>query len=235
MISHTAEFLAELKGISTEEIARITKNNFFTLFDKGEPLMKAQVTILGCGNSSGVPAVGNYWGACDPDEPKNTRTRCSIAVQSDKTTIVIDTGPDFRHQINRENISKLTAVFYTHAHSDHVAGIDDLRVFRFRNKALVPIYANKETLQTLGMRVPYLIDGGDHTLYPPVLEPNEITPAMFGRSMAIGDIEFTPFEQDHGTVMTLGYRFGDFGYSVDIHKLDDRAVETLQGVKTLGC
>ena len=98
--------------------------------------MKAKVTVLGCGNSTGVPAIGNYWGKCDPNEPKNKRTRCSIAVQTEQTTLIVDTGPDFSAQLTRENINHIDGVFYSHAHSDHVNGMDELRIIRFRNNAL---------------------------------------------------------------------------------------------------
>lgn len=193
--------------------------------------MSLRVTILGCGNSSGVPGIGNYWGACDPAEPKNLRMRASIAVQSETTSLVIDTGPDFRHQMNRAAIETLDAVLYTHGHADHVAGIDDLRAFHFRSKTLVPIHANGETLEMLKARVPYLFQGGDHAIYPPILEPHEIAARDFGRALKIGDISFLSFEQDHGSCHSVGYRFGDFAYCVDMHRLDERALEILRGVK----
>ena len=192
---------------------------------------QATLTILGCGNSTGVPAIGNYWGACDTSEPKNARTRSSALIQSNTTTLVIDTGPDFRQQLNRENISKIDAVLYTHQHSDHTAGIDELRVLKHRNKMkLIPIYGNIETLQDLKHRFYYVFDGGNHALYPPLIKPHQITPETFGHTMSIGDINLIPFEQDHGSCLSLGYRFGDTAYSVDILTLNDAAVETLKGV-----
>jgi phosphoribosyl 1,2-cyclic phosphate phosphodiesterase len=83
-----------------------------------------KVTVLGCGNSGGTPLIGNNWGKCDPEEPKNRRGRCSVAVQTDATTIIVDTGPDFREQLNRENITEIDHVLYTHPHGDHLHGID---------------------------------------------------------------------------------------------------------------
>lgn len=192
----------------------------------------AQITILGCGNSTGVPAIGNYWGECDPAEPKNNRTRSSIAVQTEKTTIIVDTGPNFREQVNRENISKIDAVLYTHAHSDHINGIDELRVIRFRNQKLVPVYGNKETFDDLKPRFHYMFDGGKHELYPPILDPITLQNEDFGRVEAFQDITFIPFDQDHGTVRSVGYRFGDCAYSVDMYKLDEIAIKTLQGINT---
>jgi phosphoribosyl 1,2-cyclic phosphate phosphodiesterase len=190
--------------------------------------MNAKVTVLGCGNSTGVPSIGNHWGDCDPNEPKNARTRSSIAVQHKDTTLVIDTGPDFRAQLNRENIPLIDGVLYTHAHSDHVQGMDELRVMTFRNKTLTPIYASQPTLDDLHKRFTYLFEGGSHDIYPSIVEARLIE--NFSTPHALKDITFTPFEQDHGTVITTGYRFGNFGYSVDILRLDDAAVETLKGV-----
>ena len=192
-----------------------------------------EITILGCGNSTGVPAIGNFWGNCDPNEPKNIRTRSSIAVKSKNTTIIIDTGPDFRAQMNRENISDLDAVLYTHHHNDHVLGMDELRVLKFRNKKdKIPIYANPETIADIEIRFEYLFKGGAHTIYPPILETNIITIDAHGKTMSVGDIAFIPFEQDHGSCTSLGYRFGNFAYSVDILNLDIQAVTTLKGIKT---
>jgi len=193
----------------------------------------AEIIVLGCGNSTGVPAIGNYWGQCDPNEPKNTRTRSSIVVKSSKTTLVIDTGPDFRQQMNRENINNVDAVLYTHQHNDHVMGIDELRVLKFRNqKKIIPIYANPETIDDLERRFTYMFKGGNHKIYPPILQTNILTLDALGKENRFDDIAFTPFEQDHGSCTSLGYRFGDFAYSVDILDLDAEAIKTLTGIKT---
>jgi phosphoribosyl 1,2-cyclic phosphate phosphodiesterase len=192
--------------------------------------VKAKVTILGCSGSSGVPAIGNRWGACDPDEPRNRRTRCSIAVQTNKTTLVIDTGPEFHIQMNRENIKTVDAVLYTHAHADHIAGIEELRGISFINKKVTPIYANDWTLIDLRRRFDYLFTGAHGDLYPPVLTANLIE--KFGEPMTIGDITLTPFDQEHLTCKTVGYRFGDFGYSVDIYDLNQVAINCLKGIRT---
>lgn len=192
--------------------------------------MKAKITILGCGNSTGVPAAGNHWGACDPNEPKNRRSRASIAVQTEKTTIIVDTGPDFREQMNRADIKALDAVLYTHAHSDHINGVDDLRGIAQRNKKLVPVYGNAWTIAELQERWRYLFQGDNYEgIYPPIVAPHVIE--NFHRPMTIGGITFTPFEQDHGSLKTVGYRFGDFGYSTDMSGLDAGTVETLKGIK----
>jgi phosphoribosyl 1,2-cyclic phosphate phosphodiesterase len=193
--------------------------------------MKLKVTILGCGNSAGVPAIGNYWGACDPNEPRNRRTRPSIAVQTDKTTIIVDTGNDFKEQMNREDIRHIDAVLYTHAHGDHTAGTDDLRVLRIRSKKFVDIYADKPTMDDLRLRFDYIFTE-KAPVYPQIVEPHLIEPSQFGKPMTIGDITLVPFEQEHGTCKSLGYRFGNLAYSTDMVTLDDAAIDALRGIDT---
>lgn len=188
------------------------------------------ITVLGCGNSTGVPAIGNVWGDCNPNNQKNARTRSSIAIQSKETSLVIDTGPDFRTQINRENIQHIDGVFYTHGHSDHVNGIDELRLIKYRNQERVPVYGNIETIEDLHSRFPYLFNGWQSNLYPPVVEPVFLTDEHFGHVQQFQDISFVPFVQDHGTIDTVGYRFGNFAYSVDMWTLDDTAVNILKGI-----
>lgn len=190
-----------------------------------------KVTILGCGNSTGVPAIGNYWGACDSEEPKNRRTRSSIAVQSERATLVVDTGPDFREQMNRAEIAHLDAALFTHMHGDHVNGIDELRVYKFRQQQLVDVYMDKETYDDIRPRFHYMFDGGKIDLYPPILKPHIYKPEDFGTSHTIEDISFIPFMQDHGSCETVGYRFDDFAYSLDMYDLDETAIEILKGVR----
>lgn len=193
--------------------------------------MTAIVTMLGCGNSAGVPQIGNEWGKCDPSNPKNMRTRPSLAVTTDNTTLIIDTGPDFRAQMNRENLTNLNAVLYTHAHGDHVHGIDDLRVWHDRQKRRIPVYGNAATIKELQQRFHYIFETNT-PLYPSVVEPHIWTDHDFGIRQTIGDIDFTVFEQDHGYLKTLGFRFGDVGYSTDMANLEQPAIDTLRGIKT---
>lgn len=185
-----------------------------------------KVTVLGCGASLGVPAAGGFWGDCDPNNPKNERTRASILIESDTTTILVDTTPDVRHHLNKHNVSRLDAVIYTHSHSDHIHGLDDLRVISYTMGHPVQAYTNKATSDELSQRFGYVFSGSHHQFYKPFMELNV---RDYG-PMKIGDIEMTWFEQEHGSCKTIGLRINDFAYSVDTLDLDDRALYTLSGV-----
>lgn len=177
-----------------------------------------------------MPKIGNDWGKCDPAEPRNRRSRPSIMVQNGPDTIIVDTGVDFREQLNRENITSVSAVLYTHLHSDHVNGIDDLRVLRDRERRDIPIYGTADTLALLQVRFDYMFEQVSD-LYPAVVIPHTISPQDIGKELKIGTTSYTPFLQDHMNMMTLGFRFGDVGYSTDMANLDDVAINALKGVK----
>ncbi len=190
------------------------------------------ITILGCGGSMGVPVPGNGWGACDPNEPRNIRLRASVAVQTPETTIVVDTGHDFRQQVNVNNINKIDAVLYTHIHGDHTHGIDDLRAFKERQKSPVPIFSMTETIEELKDRFEYILCGAkDETgLYPAMVHPVSWSDIDVYAPHKIGNIPFRAFLQDHSTCRSLGFRFGGAGYSTDMVNLDEKAIEILQGI-----
>ena len=186
-----------------------------------------KVTILGCGSSTGVPRVGNDWGDCDPSEPRNRRTRCSIAVESGATRLLVDTAPDLRHQLLETGIDDLNGVIYTHSHADQTHGIDDLRVLFLRKRSRLPVYGDPVTLDILKRRFDYIFEQPPGSPYPPIAETFELG---LESPLTIGDLEVQAFEQDHGTMASLGLRFGPVGYSNDVVALDDRAFEVLAGV-----
>ena len=195
--------------------------------------MSLKITILGCGNSTGVPAIGNFWGDCDPEEPKNRRFRCSLAVQSEKNTIIVDTGPDLTHQTTLFDIININGVFYTHAHSDHTNGINDLRTMFYRNgQTPIPCYGSSKALDEIVQRFDFMFKANDNAnLYPPVLKAQSFEPNQYGKPQHFDDISFIPFKMDHGTCDTVGYRFGDLSYCVDMKFMSDKALESAKGSK----
>jgi phosphoribosyl 1,2-cyclic phosphate phosphodiesterase len=194
-----------------------------------------KITILGCGNSSGVPAIGNYWGVCDPDEPRNRRLRCSLAVKSSNTTVVIDTGPDLSHQTTLFDIMQINGVFYTHAHGDHTNGICDLRsLFLRNNRQTIPCYSSSQALDQITNRFEYMFDakaGDNARLYPAVLTAHVFNEQQYGNLQHFEDISYVPFLMDHGSCQTVGYRFGDLSYCADMYQLDDYALSCIAGSK----
>jgi phosphoribosyl 1,2-cyclic phosphate phosphodiesterase len=187
-----------------------------------------KVTILGCGSSTGVPRVGNDWGACDPDEPRNRRSRCSILVDSGATRLLVDTSPDLRQQLLDTGTDDLDAVAYTHMHADQTHGIDDLRVLFLRKRARLPVYGDADTLEALRRRFGYIFERPADSPYPPIAVTHVIEA---GVPFEVGDITVRPFLQEHGNIMSLGMRFGPIAYSNDVNALDEDAFEALAGVR----
>lgn len=194
-------------------------------------------TILGCGSSGGVPRIGNVWGDCDPEEPRNRRRRCSLLLEgwsegSDMPTrVLIDTGPDLRQQMLDAEVDRVEAVLYTHAHADHIHGIDDLRVLALHNRKRVDVYFDPETGARLHEAFRYCFISPPGSDYPPILNGHEISP---GQELVIdgpgGMIPITVFEQTHGRITSLGFRIADFAYSVDLSGFPDTSVQVLQGL-----
>lgn len=193
-------------------------------------------TILGSGSSGGVPRADGNWGACDPGEPKNRRSRCGLLVQrvSDtggpETTVLIDTAPELRQQTAAAGVERVDAVLYTHDHADQVHGIDDLRAFFLRQRARIPVYADGPTWRTLDRRFGYIFEGEGG--YPAICERVPMPPP--GETFAVdgpsGPIPVVGYDQDHGGVRSLGFRLGPVGYSADVVGLPDAAFDLLAGV-----
>ena len=186
--------------------------------------------MLGCGPSWGVPRIGNDWGACDPSNPKNRRTRCAALIEDGGQTVLIDTPPDLRHQLLAAEIKRIDAVLFTHAHADHSHGIDDLRsVNRLVNKPM-PIYGSPFTIGELRARFRYIFTAVDPAaktaFYKPAVEPHEVDGPFTAAGMTV-----VPFEQDHGFSKTSGFRIGRFAYSTDVIRLADAAFAALAGVE----
>jgi len=187
-----------------------------------------KITILGSGSSGGVPLIGNKWGACDPNNPRNRRTCPSILVEEGDVSLLVDTSPDMREQLLACNLQTLTAVLYTHAHADHCHGIDGLRSVNWLTRKPIPIYGDEETIHELKTSFEYIFGHPpiEENFYIPSVQPNIINgPLQFGK------IKVTTYRQWHGTTHSLGYRFNDFAYSTDVNKLDEASFAALKGIK----
>ena len=187
-----------------------------------------RVTVLGCGASWGVPAIGPDWGQCDPADPRNRRRRCSLLVESRGSIVLIDTAPDLREQLLDAGIARLDAVLLTHAHADHLHGIDDLRIINQLTGKPLPFYAGTKALADVEQRFGY-------ALLPPVRGKPLYRPALTGRPVegpfTAAGMPVVPFTQDHGYATSLGFRIGKLAYSTDVTRLDDAAFAALAGVE----
>ncbi|MEL7254356.1 MAG: MBL fold metallo-hydrolase [Pseudomonadota bacterium] len=195
--------------------------------------VETRFTILGCGSSGGVPRLGGNWGDCDPENPRNHRRRCSLLVEretADGTTrVLIDTSPDLRSQLLDAGVGELDAVIYTHEHADHVHGIDDLRMIVFNMRQRVPVWANGATQNALLGRFGYAFIQPEGSPYPPILELHTINGDV-SINGAGGEIVFQPFEVNHGSIDSLGFRIGDLAYLPDVAAIPDEAWAMLQGL-----
>lgn len=196
-------------------------------------------TIMGCGSSGGVPRIGGHWGVCDPNNPKNRRSRCSLLIEgwtegSDlPTRIVIDTGCDLREQLLRAEVDRVEAVLYTHEHADHTHGIDDLRVLALNNHRRVDVYFTAEAANRIVPSFAYCFTAPPGSGYPPILNQHLIDA---GEPLVVrgpgGNITVLPFEQEHGDITSLGFRVGGFAYSCDLSGIPAGSREAVSGLDT---
>jgi len=186
-----------------------------------------KITMLGCGISTGVPTIGPDWGRCDPADRRNRRRRASVLIESRGKIVLIDMSPDLREQLLDAGVARIDAILLTHAHADHLHGIDDLRAINRLMKRAIPLYATAGTLAEIGRRFGYAlkpVPPGEH-FFKPTLAPHEIA----GPFEAAG-LPVVPFAQDHGFSTTLGFRIGGFGYSTDVTELGENAFQALAGI-----
>ncbi len=183
-----------------------------------------------------MPRADGDWGACNPDEPRNRRTRCSALVQrfgdgKRPTTVLIDTGPDFRQQALAAGLTHIDGVVYTHSHADHLHGIDDLRAFWTSAKRLIDIYSDDATQQRIDEAFGYCFSGTSRGSYPPILRRHRIAAGEpFTISGDGGDIDIMPFNQVHGSIFSLGLRIAGIGYSTDVAAFPDDSLAHLHGL-----
>jgi phosphoribosyl 1,2-cyclic phosphate phosphodiesterase len=194
-----------------------------------------RVVLLGCGASAGVPMLGGpdgagEWGLCDPIEPRNVRSRSSIVVQGPGGTLLVDTAPELRTQLLACRIPRVDAILWTHAHADHITGLDDVRVLNRIVDRPLEGFATAATLAELEARFPYAFRPWKPPgFFRPVIEPHAAEP---GTAISAAGMRVQLFTQDHGTVQTLGLRIGRFAYSTDVVELNEAAFEALAGIDT---
>lgn len=188
-----------------------------------------KITFLGTGTSQGVPVIACKCEVCRSVDYRDNRLRASIHVQyEDGTSIVVDTGPDFRQQMLNARIESLDAIIYTHEHKDHTAGLDDVRSFNFRQRKAMPVYGRKQVLEQLKREFAYVFA---EIKYPgiPRLLLNEIENQAFD----INNHPIIPVEVFHHKLPVFGFRFGDFSYVTDANLIKDEELEKLKGSKVL--
>ncbi len=188
--------------------------------------MNLEITILGCGSSSGVPAIGNNWGNCNPNNPKNRRLRSSILINFNKQSLLIDATPDLRQQLLSANVTSLDGVLITHCHADHINGIDDFRFLNLLMNRNLDLYATKENIEEIKKRFSYVFEElspkANGFYYKPCLVPHEIN-GLF----KINDLEIFSFQQDHGFIESTGYRINNFAYSSDVFEISESVFNKL--------
>jgi len=189
----------------------------------------ASILVLGSGTSTGVPMIGCTCKVCQSEDPRDKRLRPSVLVRLDSHRILIDTTPDFRYQALRFGIDRLDAILYTHAHADHILGLDDVRPFNFMQLEEIPIYGSSETLAVIERTFRYVFDN----------VPSESSrPRLNSRSFEDGPIpicglDFLPIKLAHGKGTSYGFRFGDCAYLTDHSGIPDESMEKLKDLDVL--
>lgn len=195
--------------------------------------MTLQLRILGCGSSGGVPRLGGHWGECDPHNPKNIRKRCSLLITrtgpGGTTRVLIDTSPDLRQQLLDAEVGALDALVYTHAHADHVHGLDDIRMIVYNMRQRLPVWADADTGNQLLARFGYAFVQPAGSNYPPICDLNTLQGDVTIDG-AGGPITLTPFEVEHGTIDALGFRIEDAAYLPDVSDIPAAAWDHLQNL-----
>ena len=187
-----------------------------------------KVTFLGTGTSQGIPVIGSNHPVCLSNNPKDKRLRVSILIEWTNFTYVIDCGPDFRYQMLRANCTKIDGILFTHEHSDHVIGIDDIRPFFFK-QGDIPIYAHERVLNTLHRRFDYIFETENRYPGAPSVTEHLITNNPF----KLNGVEVIPINVMHSDLQVFGFRFNDFAYLTDVKTIEEKEIKKLKGLKVL--
>lgn len=187
-----------------------------------------KVTFLGTGTSQGIPVIGSKHPVCLSTNPKDKRLRVSVLVEWDNQTVIIDCGPDFRMQMLNNNVERLDAIFLTHEHNDHTAGLDDIRPFFFR-QGDIPVFAHKRVLKGLQKRFDYIFE--TENKYPGA--PGVIQNELENKPFDFHGKKVIPINFQHNRLQVFGFRLEDFAYLTDLKSIEDEETEKLHGVKVL--
>ena len=187
-----------------------------------------KITFLGTGTSQGIPIIGSTDPVCLSKNPKDKRLRVSVLLEWESLTLLIDCGPDFRQQLLRTNCSRIDAVLFTHEHSDHTAGLDDLRPFFFR-QGDIPIYAEKRVIEALKIRFNYIFK--KENKYPGVLNFNVNN--IYNKPFLVSKIKIIPIQVFHNKLPVFGFRIFDFAYITDAKTIPDDEIKKLTGLNVL--
>lgn len=180
-----------------------------------------KITILGCGSSGGVPTITGDWGACNPLNPKNNRRRTSLLMEIMEYKLLVDTSPDLRLQLLEARVDRVDGVLFTHAHADHILGLDELRQIYLKHRNVIPIYADEATMAGIKETFGYAISPKDSNYI------SFVSPHVVKEAFAFNTIPITPIVQNHGNIQSLGYRIGNFAYSTDFKYIPDESLEML--------
>lgn len=194
-----------------------------------------RVRLLGTGPSQGVPELGGLWGDCDPAEPRNQRTRSAALIEAaDGTRLLVDAGPDIRAQLLAAGVDRLDALLVTHAHADHIAGLDEMRAINRRMGQALPLYATATTITALKARFDYCFLPPTRGFYRPALDAREVSP---GQTLRLGGLEVELLDQDHRVMRSLGLRIGRFAYTTDVVAFPPESFARLHGLSlwVVGC
>ncbi len=187
-----------------------------------------KITILGSGPSYGIPSLTRGFGDCNPANPKNTRTRSSVLIQTKKTTVLIDTSPDIKQQLWAKKVFHLDGLIYTHVHYDHCGGAEDVHKMLMDSDQVLPVYACKQDIKMLTDKFDYVFKKDKHF---------SMHALKMYQPFTIGDLKITPIHQTHGAGTSVGYRIGSVAYSTDVKSMTDKGWDILKGIDTwiLGC
>jgi phosphoribosyl 1,2-cyclic phosphate phosphodiesterase len=193
------------------------------------PVDSVKITVLGSGTSVGVPTVGCHCAVCTSEDPRDNRLRPSILISYDGHNVLVDSTPDFRLQALRAKIDRLDAILFTHAHADHILGLDDVRPYNFRQKGQIPIYAAADTMDSIRRVYQYIFDGVKRESNVPQLATHIIDGAGF----EIFGLQFLPIPILHGSATIYGFRFGAAAYLTDHSDIPEPSMQQLCGLDVL--